>query len=68
MGALPKRKISKARQGERRSHLHLDPIQLVECPQCHKPMMPHRVCPACGYYNGVEVVKVKAPKLKKKEE
>jgi hypothetical protein len=30
-------------------------------------MMPHRVCPGCGYYNGVEVIKVKAPKLKKKE-
>ncbi|MBI4757660.1 MAG: 50S ribosomal protein L32 [Chloroflexi bacterium] len=66
MGALPKRKLSKARQGERRSHLHLDPVVLVECPQCHKPKMPHEVCPNCGTYNGREVIKIKSPKEKKK--
>jgi large subunit ribosomal protein L32 len=30
---------------------------LVECPQCHEMKMPHRICPACGYYDGKEVVK-----------
>lgn len=68
MGALPKRKISKARQGERRANLHLHPLQLVECPQCHEPKLPHNVCPKCGFYNGVEVIKPKAPKEKKKKE
>ena len=65
MGALPKRKISKARKGERRAHLHLEPVQLVECPQCHENKPPHIVCPKCGYYNGVEVIKPKTPKEKK---
>ena len=29
---------------------------LNECPQCHKPRRPHRVCPSCGFYAGREVV------------
>lgn len=65
MGPLTKKKYFKARQGERRSHLHLEPPAMNECPQCHSPKMPHRVCPTCGTYNGREVVKVKAPKEKK---
>ena len=65
MGALPKRKISKARKGERRAHLALKPVQLGECPQCHEPKPAHILCPKCGYYDGVEVIKPKAPKEKK---
>ena len=26
-----------------------------ECPQCHEPKPPHRVCPNCGYYRGRQV-------------
>lgn len=62
MPPLPKRKYAKARQGDRRSHLHLDPVGLTECPQCHQPRLPHTVCPNCGTYKGEEVIKAKAPK------
>lgn len=65
MGAVPKRKISKARQGERRSHLHLTAVGLIDCPQCHKPRLPHRVCPSCGFYKGREVVQKREKKEKK---
>lgn len=65
MGPLTKKKYFKARQGERRSHLHLEQPPMNECPQCHSPKMPHRVCPTCGTYNGREVIKIKAPKEKK---
>jgi large subunit ribosomal protein L32 len=54
---LPKRRTSKARQGERRSHLHLTPIALVECPQCHELRPPHQVCPNCGTYRGEQMLK-----------
>jgi large subunit ribosomal protein L32 len=60
MGAVPKRRISKARRGGRRSHEALQPPHLVACPQCHEPRLPHHVCPSCGYYKGVEVAKPKA--------
>ena len=60
--ALPKRKYAKARQGKRRSHLALSVPNLVDCPQCHTPKLPHHVCPTCGTYAGREVVEIKPPK------
>lgn len=67
MGALTKRKYSKARQGERRAHLALTAVTLVECPQCHKMKRPHTVCPECGYYNGIQVITPDTKKKTKKE-
>ncbi len=29
-----------------------------ECPQCHELKLSHKVCPKCGYYNGVQVVEM----------
>jgi len=67
MPPLPKRKLSRSRQGERRSHLHLEAPALMECPQCHKMKPFHQVCPSCGYYDGNQVVKIKEAKSKKKQ-
>jgi large subunit ribosomal protein L32 len=64
MGALPKRKTAKARRGERRSHLRLNPPALITCPQCNSPKLPHLVCPVCGTYAGREVIEIKSPKKK----
>lgn len=64
MGAVPKRKISKGRRNRRRSHHALQAIHLVPCPRCHALRRPHQVCPSCGTYKGVEVVKVKEKKKK----
>ncbi len=54
--AVPKRRTSHARQGKRRSHLHLKPIQIQYCGRCEQPVLAHRVCPNCGFYQGREVV------------
>ncbi|HVF98288.1 MAG TPA: 50S ribosomal protein L32 [Chloroflexia bacterium] len=59
MGATPKQRISRKRRGDRRSHHHLKPLHLVECPQCHNPRLPHHVCPSCGTYRGRQVLQVK---------
>jgi large subunit ribosomal protein L32 len=64
MGAQPKRKTSKARRDKRRSHFALNPPALTECPQCHSPKPPHRVCPTCGTYNGRQVIEVETGKKK----
>ena len=54
---VPKRKTSKAKRNSRRSSTEkLTAPAISECPQCHSPKLPHRVCPECGYYNGREVV------------
>ena len=55
--AVPKRKVSSARQNKRRSNVwKLSAPALMKCPQCGEYKTPHRVCGNCGYYNGREVV------------
>lgn len=63
MPPLPKRKYPKSRQGKRRSHLHLMPVQPVTCPQCRTPRLSHHACPTCGYYKGRKAVDVAEPVL-----
>jgi large subunit ribosomal protein L32 len=58
--AVPKKRKSNSRTGTHRAHLALEVNRWVECPQCREPVSLHRVCGACGYYRGREVLKVKA--------
>jgi large subunit ribosomal protein L32 len=55
----PKRRHSKSRRGKRRAHDALAKKPLSQCPNCHQPKHPHRVCPSCGYYKGTQVMEVK---------
>ncbi len=59
MGAVPKRKLSRGRRDRRRSHYALTLPHLVLCPQCREPVLPHRACPSCGTYRGLEVLNIK---------
>jgi large subunit ribosomal protein L32 len=54
--AVPKRRKSKARRDQRRSHHALAAPARSECPQCHQPKAPHRACRNCGTYRGREVI------------
>lgn len=55
--AVPKRKTSKARRDKRRaSNIKMTAPNFILCPQCGEPMLPHTVCPSCGYYAGEQVV------------
>jgi large subunit ribosomal protein L32 len=56
--AVPKRRTSHARQGARRSHLHLKPRQNTYCNRCGNAILPHACCWNCGWHNiqGREVV------------
>ena len=57
--AVPKRKVSKARRDKRRnSHWKLELPTLVMCSNCGEYKLPHRVCKACGTYNGRQVITV----------
>jgi large subunit ribosomal protein L32 len=56
MGALPKQRISRARQGNRRAHDQLPVPHIMECPNCHNLHRAHFVCPHCGTYKGMQVV------------
>ncbi|MDP2983922.1 MAG: 50S ribosomal protein L32 [Candidatus Latescibacter sp.] len=54
--AVPKRKTSKSRKGLRRTHWKLEIPAVATCAHCGQPVMPHRVCPECGYYKGRQVI------------
>lgn len=54
--ALPKRRQSHARKNKRRSQYKIKKRDYIECPKCHSPKLPHRVCPNCGNYKDVIVV------------
>lgn len=56
MGALPKKKRTRARIGPHRTTYRLYVPVPSACPQCHSPKRPHRICTVCGYYNGREVI------------
>jgi len=56
--ANPKRRHSKSRRGKRRAHDALTAPNLSVCSNCGASVMPHRVCPSCGYYKGKQVIQV----------
>lgn len=58
--AVPKSKVSKARRDKRRANWKLAVPQLVRCPECGAYRMPHRICPACGKYDGRSYAKIEA--------
>lgn len=59
MSALPKRRWSTHRQGKKRKSLGIKLPALIACSNCGQLILPHRVCPMCGYYKGKEVIKTK---------
>lgn len=63
MTPLPKRRLSKERQGRRRASISFNSTALTKCENCNALKIPHEVCKNCGTYKGVVVV---APKIKTK--
>lgn len=58
MGAVPKRKVSRHRRGNRRRHQYLVAPELMKCPSCGQLTKAHRACTECGQYKGRQVVEV----------
>ncbi len=54
--AVPKKRTSSQRRDKRRATHTAAKPRLNECPRCHSPRLPHRVCPVCGTYAGREVI------------
>lgn len=56
--AVPKHKTSKQRSHTRKANWKIKNPAIGECPQCHEMKLNHRVCPSCGYYDGVKKIEV----------
>ncbi|MCH5294806.1 MAG: 50S ribosomal protein L32 [Treponema sp.] len=55
--AVPRSKVSKAVTKRRRGvNMHLDAPNLVPCNNCSNLVLPHHVCPKCGFYRGRQVI------------
>jgi large subunit ribosomal protein L32 len=54
--AVPKRRVSTTRRDKGRTHDKAPEVTVSVCPQCKKPVIPHRVCKSCGYYDGTKVL------------
>ena len=53
--AVPKRRTSKMKKRQRRTHQKLCVPGMNNCPDCGEFKMSHRVCPSCGNYKGQSV-------------
>jgi large subunit ribosomal protein L32 len=58
---VPKKRTSKMRRDRRRAANNnlRAAVQVISCPNCKEPVLPHRVCSNCGHYAGREVVATK---------
>ena len=58
MTPLPKHKSTSGRRDRRRAHDALKPRSSIACTNCGEVILPHRVCPKCGHYQGREVLEI----------
>ena len=56
--AVPKRKKSKSKRDQRRTHQKVAVPNLTSCPQCGDARLPHHACPSCGTYKGRTVIEI----------
>lgn len=55
---VPKYRTSRTTKRKRNTHRVMARAAITECPRCHEPKLPHRVCLNCGTYRGLDVLKL----------
>jgi large subunit ribosomal protein L32 len=51
--AVPKRRTSRSKRNMRRAnHDKVAAPNIIPCPNCGEPAVPHRACASCGHYKG----------------
>jgi len=55
--AVPKQKSSRSHTKQKRAKgYRAITVPNSKCSNCGEPKLPHRVCMACGFYNGKQVL------------
>jgi len=67
MTPLPKRRWSTRRQGKKRATLKALAKTYSKCKNCGQLKATHSVCTKCGYYNGIQILKIKPKKSENKK-
>jgi large subunit ribosomal protein L32 len=65
--AVPKKKLTRTRTGNRRSHLALSKIKLSKCDKCGEKKISHSVCEVCGTYKGDQIIDFTKKDIKYKD-
>lgn len=60
--AVPKRRTTRSRQGNRRAHDSVTVPAIDYCPRCHSPKLAHHACRTCGTYLGRQAIQVESKK------
>lgn len=63
--AMPKKRMSPVRSGNRRRNIGLDLPSTQVCPTCKAQMLQHHACAKCGHYRTRLVQEVALPGRKK---
>lgn len=66
--AVPYRRTSRSKARTRRAHHALKASAFSHCSNCGEVVLPHHVCPACGFYKGVRVLDAGAEEVEADEE
>lgn len=56
---VPKRKRSKMKKRQHKGANRYRGVEANFCVECKAPVLPHRVCQACGKYHGKQVLTIK---------
>jgi large subunit ribosomal protein L32 len=65
---VPAKRLSRARSHKRRYQKEkIKKVTLQKCKNCSALILPHRVCPECGFYKGKFVMSFKKTKEKDKK-
>ena len=55
--ATPKFKTSKSRAASRKAaNMRLRKPTLTKCENCGNMVLPHHICPICGFYDGKQAI------------
>ena len=58
--AVQQSKVSKRKVRMRKAANRYEGVQPTTCKNCGAPCLPHRVCKACGMYDGKQVLTIKS--------
>ncbi|MCS7201131.1 MAG: 50S ribosomal protein L32 [Patescibacteria group bacterium] len=65
---VPAKRLSRARSHKRRFQKEKIKLpQLQKCKNCSALILPHRVCPECGFYRGRFIMSFKKENKKEKK-
>ncbi len=56
--ANPTHKHTRSRRDKRRANWKITAPNIILCPKCQEPALPHRVCPSCGSYRGKKIIEI----------